>query len=211
MSAKRKLVGNSGNEQEVNEFGASHVIVHHYPITDLPNLEFPFTSYFKNSSGSNDMKVNGSTTNVAFYITSDNDYDIYLKRISVEIGDDNNPALNDFGDISTGLTNGVQVVWSVNPEGDLILHDGIKTNKEFIRFGTNTIGFGDGTTAFLADVSGAGAEKSYLPIIDFTETFGMVHGLRLKKGSKDKISFIVRDDLTGLTTFNIIATGKKIK
>jgi hypothetical protein len=90
------------------------------------------------------------------------------------------------------------------------LHDGIKTNLEFIRLGVDTAAIGDSTTAFLADVSGGGTEKSYLPTIDLQETFGLKYGIRLRKGTTDKLLFTVRDDLTGLLTHNAIAYGIRI-
>ena len=49
-----------------------------------------------------------------------------------------------------------------------------------------------------------------MPIIDMAEMFGMTFGLKLRKGTKDKITFRVKDDLTGLSTFNIIAYGLQI-
>ena len=134
---------------------------------------------------------------------------MYIKYISLAIGDGGSPSLNDFGDLAA-LSNGVQWTWESQDEGTVVLHDGIKTNLEFVRLGNDTSAIGDGTTAFLADVSGGASEKSYLPSIDIAELFGLNYGIRLRKGTNDRIKFIIRDDLTGLITFDAIAYGLKI-
>jgi len=97
-----------------------------------------------------------------------------------------------------------------NSMGDYVLHDGIKTNLEFIRIAVDTGAVGTGTDAYLADVSGGGTEKSYLPVIDMSETFGMPWGLRLKKGTTDKLIFRINDAMAGLITFNAIGYGIRI-
>jgi hypothetical protein len=156
------------------------------------------------------MKVDGSTTAAEFYIAAFKDYDIYIKSISVVIGDGGSPALNKFGALSA-LSNGVKWDLFTNDLGLYELHDGIKTNLEFIRLGVDTAGIGTGTDAFLADVSGGGTEKSYLPNIDIAETFGLKFGVRLRKGSNDKLIFTIQDNLTALTTFNAIGYGIRIE
>jgi hypothetical protein len=40
------------------------------------------------------------------------------------------------------------------------------------------------------------------------EIYGFQWGLRLRKGTKDRLIFIVQDGLTGLSTFN--ATGTRV-
>lgn len=66
------------------------------------------------------------------------------------------------------------------------------------------------TEAFLADVSGGGTEKSYLPAIDFKEIYGLPWGLRLRKGTKDRLIFRIQDNLSTISTFNAIATGTRV-
>jgi len=43
--------------------------------------------------------------------------------------------------------------------------------------------------------------------MDLKETFGLMYGLRLRRGTRDKLEFAVNDALAGLITFNIIAYG----
>lgn len=206
---KSKLIDShgTGNGAKINDEGAILVITHNHPPLDEPVISLPYRSFFENE-GSNDMIVNGSSTSIDFTITSSNDYDIYIQSVSVVIGDGGSPALNKFGALSE-LTNGVSFFYTNRFAGEYTLHDGIKTNLEFIRFGTGTLGIGTGTDAFLADVSGGGTEKSYLPVINFTD-FGFAFGLRLIKGSEDRLTIRINDNLSGLTTFNAIGYGTRI-
>lgn len=202
----------SGNFAKIGGEGEVGVVVHPHPPIDESVFPLPFRQYFTDdgtTSGSNDMTVDGSTTNVDFYVSASEDFDIYIKSISIIIGDGGNPALNLYGSLSA-LTNGIEWIFQSNDQGEYELHDGIKTNLEFIRLGVDTGAIGTGSDAYLADVSGGGSEKSYLPTIDLKETFALQYGIRLVKGTKDKLIFRVRDNLTGLTTHNAIAYGMRI-
>lgn len=198
-----------GGKAKVNGEGELGVVVHPHPPQDEKVTVLPFRQYFTSDgtiSGSNDWAVNGSTTSQDFYIKAVANYDIYINSISVIIGDGGSPNLNGYGALSA-LTNGVEWVYFSQDAGEYQLHDGIKTNLEFIRLGVNTGAIGTGVDAYLADVSGGGTEKSYIPTIDLSESFGLPWGVRLKKGTKDKLVFRVRDNLTGLITHNAIAYG----
>jgi hypothetical protein len=198
-----------GNRAKVNGEGELGVVVHPHPPADEIVTVLPFRQYFTTdgtSSGSNDMIVNGSTTAVDFYVEAVPEYDIYINSISVEIGDSGSPNLNSFGALSA-LTNGIEWIYFNQDQAEYQLHDGIKTNKEFIRLSNLRGAFGDGSSAFLADVSGGSSTKSYLPSIDISENFGMPWGLRLQKGTTDKLIFRVRDALAGLDVLNAIAYG----
>jgi hypothetical protein len=212
MSLKTKITGESGKVASVTEEGVLNVITHPHPPINEGLVAIPFRQYFTDdghSTGSNDMAVNGSTVNTDFYISANGEYDIYINSISIEIGDGGTPALNLFGALPA-LSNGVFFYWFTQKNGEYELHEGIKTNKEFIRVGTATGAIGTGVEAYLADVSGGGSEKSYFPIIDFSESYGLQYGVRLRKGTTDKLAFRVRDNLTGLTTFNAQAFGIRI-
>lgn len=195
-----------GNKLHIGKEGEINAVLHNHPSLDDPTSVLPFRQYFLDSAGGQDMTVNGSTTSVDFSVNASSEYDIFIKYISVVIGDGGAPALNKFGAL-TALTNGVSWSWFNQDQGSYELHEGIKTNLEFIRIGGDTAGIGTGTDAFLADVSGGGTEKSYLPNIDIAETFGLNYGIRLKRGSKDKLIFTVNDNLTSLLTFNAVSYG----
>ena len=207
-----RVTSEGGKELKILEEGGIGVVQHQHPPIDEEVSALPFRQYFTDNgfkNGSNVMAVNGSVNYVDFSVHAQQEYDIYIKYITCEIGDGGSPALNKFGAL-TALTNGVAFFWDTDTEPLYELHEGIKTNKEFIRIASDTSAIGTGIEAFLADVSGGGSEKSYLPNMDMTELYGFNWGLRLRKGSNDRIVYRIQDDLTGLSTFNAIATGTRI-
>lgn len=207
-----RIIGGDGEALKISKEGAIGVVHHQHPYLDEGINSLPFRQYFTTNgskSGSNVMSVNGSVNFVDFYISAQADYDIFIKYITCEIGDGGAPALNKFGALPS-LTNGVAWYWDTAEEPLYELHEGMKTNKEFIRIASDTGAIGTGTEAYLADTSGGGTEKSYLPNIDTQEIYGFPWGLRLRKATNDRLIFRIRDDLSGLTTFNAIATGTRI-
>jgi len=206
-----RIADGKGNDRyaKISKENALEVLNHGHPPKSETLFAIPYRKRFTDSSNSTDMAVDGSSTEVDFSISAIPGKDIYIRSLSVLIGDGGSPALSKFGAL-TALTNGVEICYVTQDKGTFVMHDGIKTNLEFIRLGVDTAGIGTGTDAFLADVSGGGTEKSYLPIIDLQETFGLPFGLKLRENTTDYLTFKVRDDLTGLTTFNAIAYGIQI-
>jgi hypothetical protein len=196
----------SGHGLTIGPEGEAYVVVHPHPPKNEEETSLPYRSRFSDSAGSTAMAVNGSITNVEFSLRAISERDIYVNSISVRIADGGSPNLNKFGNL-TALTNGVEWKWTTSDNGVIVLHEGIQTNLEFIRTGHKTAAIGTGTDAYLADVSGNNTSKAYLPIIDISEQFGKPWGMRLRKGTNDKITFVVKDDLTGLDAFDAIAYG----
>jgi hypothetical protein len=196
---------------KVNGEGEITVAVHTHPPIEEERESLPFRQYFTDngaSDGSNDLRVDGSATNQDFYIKASDEYDVYVKTISVILADAG-ARLNLFGALAA-LTNGIEFLHLTTDRGETIIQEAIQTNLAFVRLGLGDPAVGDGTSAFRADLSGGGAD-SYLPVIDMSKTFGLPWGLRMRKNSKDKLIFRVKDDLsTGLDQFDIIGYGIKI-
>jgi hypothetical protein len=211
---KVHIIDDNGSKLKLEDEGQIPVVVHPHPPRDeaFSGAPLPFRQHFTDDglpidgASNESMIVDGSSTAVPFYIPASQDYDIYIKTISVSIGDSGTPTLNKFGTLAA-LTNGVAWNYFTQNEGEYILHEGIKTNLEFIRLGIDTGAIGTGTDAYLADVSGGGSTKSYLPTIDLAETFGLPWGVRLRKGTTDRIIFKVQDAMAGLDEFNAIGYG----
>ena len=200
-------IESAGNELKVTREGHATVDVATYPPLDEKVRAVPFTAFFTDSAGSSDMAVDGSTTPVEFSVKAIAGSVIYIRTISIRIGDTGTVTLDRFGGL-TELTNGIEFSYITQSQGTNIIDPAIKTNLDFIRLGNETAGFGDGVTAFKAATSGAG-EDTYLPFIDIGEFFGVPHGFRLDAGTLDRFSFFVKDNLTGLATFNIKVSGKR--
>lgn len=195
-----RIIGHNGHQLKINGEGELTATIHTHPPVEEKVTSLPFRAYFKNSSASNDMRVNGATTNVPFYIAADADYDYYIKTISIKVADAG-AVLDKFGNLSA-LTNGVEFKWTNQAVGDLIIHEGFKTNISFFRLSPQT--------PAITDLSGAGAD-SIIVDADLARLFGLPYGVRLVKGSTDRLVFTVKDNLSaGLDEFNIIGYGIKI-
>jgi len=197
---------------KVNGEGEIPVVVHTHPPIDETVESYPFRQYFTDngrSTGSNDLIVNGSTTPQDFFISSLEDKDVWIKTVSIRIGDTGTVNLSTFGGLAA-LTNGCDLLYKNDSLGEVVIADALNSNLSLIRLGNATAPVGTGVDAFLLDVQGGGTEDTYLPVLDMNQAFGFQWGLRLKKGSNDKLIFRINDNLTGLITFNIIGLGTQL-
>ena len=124
----------TGNKLKLEDEGQIGVVVHPHPPKAEESASKPFRQYFlQDGTGTNDMRVDGSTTNVEFSILSDTNRDTYIKTLSILIADAS-ATLNKFGNI-TALTNGVQFSWETQDLGSVVIHEGLTSNFEFVRLG----------------------------------------------------------------------------
>jgi hypothetical protein len=196
-----------GQKLKVNGEGQIPVVVHPHPPKDEEITGIPYRAFFKNNSDATDMRVDGSSTNVDFYIEASTEYDRYIKIVSVVIADAG-AALNEFGNLSA-LSNGVKFSWKTNDLGETVLDDGLKSNFDFMRMAVGNPALGGGSTAFLAN-NVVSTSEAFLPVIDFSYLFGNQYGLRLRKGTKDRIIFTIRDNVSTVDQFDAIAYGLEI-
>lgn len=195
-----RIIGANGKQLKINGEGEITATIHTHPPIDEVVESLPFRAYFRNSSASNDMRVNGSVTNVEFSINADSDFDYYIKSLSIKLADAG-ATFDDFGNLGGILTNGVEFYWQNQKSGKLTIHEGIKDNLEFFRLSKQNPN--------IIDLSGAGADALIVEV-DFEVLFGTRFGIRLVKGTTDKIVFTIKDDITGLDEFNIIGYGIKL-
>lgn len=206
MGLEVAIVGKSGRALDVDDNGGIAVTVGRHPLLNEGSTIRFFGQKFMNGSGSSDMRVNGSTMNVDFYIRASTDYDILITGISIQISDAG-ANLNEFGAL-TALTNGVDMYEYSAEMGREVIFSEIKTNLDFIRYCPQTPAIGSGAGAFLADLNGGGAD-TYLPSLNFVDVFGSP--AHLEKGTLHEIGFTIKDNLSaGLDAFNVVATGVKI-
>lgn len=211
MSIKTRFEdGNGrGNIARVDEDGALSVVVHPHPPKDETDAAFPFRQYFTDtglSSGSNDMRVNGSATPIDFSVEANPDKDVYIKSVSVVIVDAG-ASLSEFGNLAA-LSTGIEFCWETQDEGIVVIADAIQTNFDFVRLAIGEPSFGDGATAFTAS-NISGQSEGFLPVLDFQKIFGLQYGIKLRKGTKDRIFFRINDNITAIDEFDAIAYGIK--
>jgi hypothetical protein len=201
VSLKTKIVNGRGIPWNIDSEGNGVVTVATHPPIGEGVIGLPFRRYFRNSAGSNDMTVNGSpAAPIEFTIEGDPNYDTWIKSLNVRIGDAG-AQFNDFGAINGGLTNGVEIVWRSQEIGEYTLHDGIQDNLEWFRFG--------GQTPTIIDLTGGGSD-AIVAQIDLYAVFAPPFGLRLKAGSAEQLVMKVRDNLTTVDEFDVIAYGVNI-
>ena len=200
-----KLKSGSGNGQMV------HVTSEHALCTQNTALPPPtpmgraviFRQYLTadgTATGTNDMQVSSETP---FWVPADPDFDLYISSLSFAITD-GGATMNNFGNISA-LTNGCLLEYQ-SSEGVVVIHDALKSNWDFIRLCQGNPAFGTGTSSFRAN-NVVGNSEGYIPILNFSDVFGVPWGLQLRAGTEDKIMLTVRDTTTGVDGFDCIAFG----
>jgi len=205
---KAYLVNKSnGMPLKINGEGELTAVIHQHPPKDEKLSSIPFVQYFANNRGSSDFRVNGSANSVDFSVQAVSDFDLYIKTISLIIADAG-ASLNKYGNL-TALTNGTQLIWETQDLGTVIISNNLKTNLDLERAALLQSGFGTGTEAFKLDISGGGAD-AYAPVFDFEMIFGPKYGIRLRKNTKDRLFFRIRDNLSsGIDQHDAYANGTK--
>jgi len=160
--------------------------------------------------GSSDMLVDGSTNPVDFYVTAPDKKWRYISAINIEISD-TGIALNLFGSLAA-LGTGVQFFYERLGGSFVGIQTAMQTNLDMIRAAKLTGdvgGWGDGTSAFLAQVQGAGNPDGYIPTF-FLDKLMPPYGIQLDGTKGDRLGIRINDDLTamiGTGIFNARVVG----
>ena len=152
------------------------------------------------STGSNDMGVDGSVTNVDFYIPASSSEDRYITTLNfiVAYGSSGSPYLWADG---VALTNGVRIFYN-SLRGERDIHDGIKSNQDFFRLSTDPI-----PTAWEVRNVQALNDYGYFIVLDLIN-LGIPYGIKLDAGTNQRLVVRIRDNAgTDADTFNCIAYG----
>lgn len=208
---KAYIESRDGIPLKINGEGEITASLHTHPPIDEKVAALPFRQYFTDngkSTGSNDMKVSGSSsTPLNFYIRANQDRDIFIRSISIEISDAS-ASLNNFGNV-TALSNGIEFYWETLDAGKITIHESLKTNWDFVRLCSGNPSFGATTNAFRAS-NVSGSSEGYIPFLDVVSTFGLPWGFRLRKGTSDKLVFSIKDSTAGVDSFDIVAYGTQV-
>lgn len=137
------------------------------------------------SGGNSSMDVNGSNTSQDFFFEPASGEVFYLEAISVIIQDGGSQDVNDFGSLGD-LTNGVQIIHTRDGVERVIAN--LQANKDIAHCFNATLV--PNNSGFLDDVN----------LFAGKMVFGQT-GLILNGDSNDRITFRVRDNITGLTEF----------
>jgi len=172
----------------------------------LPQKNKIFRQYLTDdglSTGSNDMLVDGSSTNVEFWVPAHADNDRYITAVSFVIADVG-AELDEFGGI-TALTNGCQFEYKRAGGETVIIHDALKSNWDFVRMCMGNPAFGTAVDAFRGK-NVVGASEAYIPVFNFLALMPP-YGLKLDAGTQQKLTFRIRDNCSTIDGFDAIAYG----
>lgn len=155
-----------------------------------------------------DARVNASLANpIEFFVKAEPGFDIYITSLSFVIAD-NTLTLSQFGAIGA-LTNGCNLFYE-DTNGVTFIGQDLKTNFQFVRLTQGNPAWGDPTGAFVAN-GVVGSSEAVLPVLDFRKVFGLPYGLRLGASSANKLSLQIRDNVSAVDQFDIIAYGSRIR
>lgn len=209
MALKTTVRSGSGDgaEAAVDKAGALLVMRRSLPpmLTAGSDKLRAWTATFLNSAASADMRVDGSSTVAKFYISADQDNDIYVRMAQVVIAD-SGATLDKFGNLAA-LTNGVRFHYDTDTgETELSVW---KRNVHLIGYTGGEGAFGDGATSFqYPNIGGSPGVEAYVGYVDFHRVYGYEWGLPLRAGSNQRLVITVRDDLSaGLDQFSADAHG----
>jgi hypothetical protein len=154
-------------------------------------------------SGNTDMSVVGSLASpVEFFVESVEDFDIRVMGILVIIADGPTTPHNNFGSIAA-LTNGWDLI--INEAGeDTFLVNKAKTNGETVLQTGAARPYGNANDTFIFTNFNAtdNATTAYFPIAEY-----IPGGLRIGRGTKDRVSAFINDDISALTEMTVRIFG----
>jgi len=158
------------------------------PLSEQKTL--PFRQYLTTDgapTSSNDMTVNGSTTNVDFYVLADQSSDRYIASLDFIIGYGTTGQPNEFCD-GTALTNGIKLFYEYSG-GEIDIHDGIKSNQDFFR-----IGFSSVPANWEVRHVNANNDFGYFVSMDLRK-LGLPFGIKLQRGTNQRLGVRIRDNV----------------
>ena len=195
---KTRIVNTNGTSVDANNNHALKV----YPsipeiLPEKTKNQYRFLSELlaNEVGGGTDLNVDGSVTPSNFAIQSQTDYDIYITKLILVLGG-LTLGHNKFGPISA-LTNGIDLFLEETNE-KTYLFEGAKTSGQLIAFSgfSNPFGTGTGTWELTKWDANNDAHCITVPVSDY-----IPGGLRIGRGTKDRLSITVNDDLTTIPVF----------
>jgi hypothetical protein len=154
------------------------------------------------ADGTSSMDVDGSSTNVTYYIPASSDADRYITAVSFIVSYGSSGGLYEWAD-AAALTNGFRLYYKRGGE-EVDIHSAIKSNRQLIRLG---VGLNLVPTGWELRYLTANNDYGYMVTIDFIKMMPP-YGLKLDKGTSQIFALVVRDNITVATdSMNAIAYG----
>lgn len=152
-------------------------------------------------SGTVNMNVDGSSSPQTFYAGSADEYDILIMGVSILIAD-TGIVHNNFGTLGA-LATGWDLILTEAGE-ETVLMNKVQTNGQVIAASGFGRSFGDGAEMNEL-VNWTATDDAAIAYMTFGEW--VPGGLRIARGSRDRLRSVVNDNLTGLTDFRVRLFG----
>lgn len=153
------------------------------------------------SSGSDDLGVDGSGTAVDYWIPADDDNDRYLSKLSFICGYGASAEMFEFADSGAKLTNGIRIFYT-NTYGDEQTIANPKANYSFLRASLISFSISNWEQRGFA-ATGDYGWLATIPLDAMIPPFG----IKLDRGTNQKLTITIRDDCTAADLFNCNAFG----
>lgn len=193
--------GKTKNKARVED---DSLFTHQIPFPPLIKQKTnPFLQFLTDDgtdSGSNEMAVDGSLTNIDFFIKASETADRYVTNLNFLVAYGATGAPFEWAD-GTTLTNGSRLFYE-NDSGEHNIHAGIKSNQDIFRLELSVI-----PSAWELRHTNASNDFGYFISLDL-RALGLQFGVKLDKGSSQRLIMRIRDNTgTDADTFNCIAYG----
>jgi len=163
----------------------------------------PFRQYLTTdgtTAGSHDMGIDGSSTNVDFYVSAHGTNDRHITSLNFLVGYGTSGQPYQWAN-GTALTNGTRLFYT-NRHGEHDIHEAIKINQDMFRLSFDPIGLSWETRGV-----GSNNDFGYFISMDLTR-MGLPFGVKLDAGTTQKLICTVRDNAgTDADVFDVIAYG----
>ena len=208
MSIATRLIDGGGTSIEAKVTNDRALLVTNLPYPPVGvQLIYPVSQYLTldgTPDGTNSMKIDGSVTVQNFFIEADDENDIYISELGYILGYGGAASLYRFADSGAPLTNGIRIFFS-SFTGEHEIGTILKTNADMLRLCVSDFLPSDWESRNFNAVNDYG----YIGRIDMASKVPQ-YGIKLDKGSNQKLVVSIRDDLTGFADlFNFLVSGIK--
>ena len=153
------------------------------------------------AAGSDDLGVSGAAIPVEYFIPADDDSDRYITRISFVLGYSGSAEAYEFADSGAALANGVLVSYTDTYFDEITIMNP-KSNYSFMRASGAQVSL----TGWEARGFAATGDYGYFVNISISDIVPPL-GIKLDRGTSQKMSITIRDDCTDADLFNCQAFG----
>jgi len=206
MTIKQFILDGWGSAKKARVLSEGEQLVSVYTCPPLlPQKNIVFSQKVTDdglSTGSDDLGVDGSSGRaVNYWIPADSDNDRYISKLSFICGYGSSAQLWEFADANTALTNGIRVFYTdTHGEERTIMNP--KSNYGFQRASLISFSRNNWEDRGFA----AGGDYGWLATIPLDKLVPPF-GIKLDRGTNQKLTITIRDDCRAADLFNCNAFG----